>query len=149
LVEYGKSLEQILHKNVSLKIREKVKEEFGSHIKSQYWDGDDDCEELRYSIKDMLNRQKNRTIPLGDWYNFILNVDKPTNNPVYELFKTSLIEMFTVEEREKIKEACITISDYRNGSAHYNVKKLEEVYEIRQQIIGLLRGVIEIIYKNN
>lgn len=148
LVEYGKSLEQILHKNVSLKIREKINEEFGSHIKRQYWDGGDGCDELRYSIRNMLNKQKNRTIPLGDWNQFISNVDKPTNNPVYELFKMSLIEMFTVEEREKIKVACITISDYRNGSAHYNVKKIEEVYEIRHEIISLLRGVIEIIYKN-
>jgi len=146
LQSYGKALENMLDIQVSGKIRETIyrNPKFGVCVTEKYdnFNGKD----FPPSLKSMLNQNYKNSIGSKGWKNIIEYINDNSRNPVYQKFKDELKHQFSVEELEKIKCACGMIGEYRNSSAHKDIKTYDEVINVRENIVLHLNNVIYILY---
>lgn len=141
---YGKALENMLDIQISSKIREIVYEKFGDCVTRDY--SHFEREQFPFYLKEMLDKSKKKSIGLGGWRTILHYINEKSNNPVYQKFKDELTKQYSVEELEKIKFACGMIGDYRNSSAHKDVKSYNDVIKVREKIVLHLNNVIYTIY---
>ena len=143
---YGKALENMLDIQVSGKIRETIyrNPKFGvcvtekyNHFHGKYFPP---------YLKSMLNNNYKNSIGSMGWKKIIEYINDNSRNPVYQKFKDELKHQYSVEELEKIKYACGMIGEYRNSSAHKDIKTYDEVINIREKIVLHLNNVIYILY---
>lgn len=144
LLNYGKALENMLDIQISSKIRKTIYRKFGdcvtedySHFTGKYFPT---------YLKFMLNRKNKGSITLNGWRRIIEYVDEKSKNPVYQKFKDELRHQYSVEDLDKIKYASGMIGDYRNKSAHKDVKSYGDVINVREKIVLHLNQVIYILY---
>ena len=144
LHDYGKALENMLDIQVSGKIRETIYLKFGDCVTEDYnhFHG----KQFPSYLKSMLNQNYKNSIGSMGWYKIITFINDNSRNPVYQTFKDELKQKYSVEELEKIKYACGMIGEYRNSSAHKDIKTYDEVINVREKIVLHLNNVIYILY---
>ena len=137
LIEYGKSLELMLHKQVTPvfhNIIRKYKSQFFSKI-------------LSIEVKRKFgNLFYNNSLGLGDWDRILKAFTKLTMEKELKEFKDSLYAKFDETELRVIHKACEFIVKERNPSSHIKIHMIEYVIKLRTNIIELLNKVIEVIF---
>jgi len=134
LVSYGKGLESLMHKEVSLPLRKKIQRKYGTPI------SDKNFNNLPYTLKNILGKDE-RTIPLGSWQYILDDCKKDNNNPIIKEARDYFAGKLN-KNKMVIFESCRNVSDYRNGSAHYTSKTMDEIMEDRKNIIEQINNVI-------
>lgn len=137
LVSYGKGLESLLHKEVSKPLRNKIHSRYGSPISSNYFVS------LPKSLKNILG-EKERTITLGSWSYIMEDCNKKKLNPVINDSRDYFAGKLN-KNKDIIFDSCRTVSEYRNGSAHYTSKSMDEILEDRKMIVEQINKVIGIL----
>jgi len=145
LIEYSKALETILHGEIASKIKSKIEKEYGEFIPSKYWNGDGANAPLPFYLRNLIWYKK--TISLGSWFRILDEINASSNNPIENEFKAYIKKNFSTEERKIIGEACGKINEFRNSSAHREIKSKSEVMRIRKDIIVCRNKIINIFYK--
>jgi len=149
LIYYGKAIEIMLNREITLKMREAILQEYGGKIPSKYWKGNlskgGKIPKLPKLWRDVLS-EKRRTITTGQW-SFIFNdFQNYQNNKVVK----DIDDYLTKNHAEKllvIGRCCFNLYELRNESAHAEMKNWDEVVEARKNTVENLNLLIEKIYK--
>jgi len=148
IVEYAKSLENILNDNITENFKLIINKKYPNKIPIEYWKGTSD-KRIRPLPKYLKNVIKNKKIiTLGTWSNIIKNIQN-SFNPIEKELKKYLEKNFTQDQIKIIKDACDILGYYRGGSAHTEIKDKKEVLEIRNKIIPHINRVINVFYNDN
>lgn len=137
LVSYGKGLESLVHKEVSKPLRNKIHKKYG-RISDKLF------KQLPSSLKHILG-EKERTITLGSWQYIINDCKKNISNPIVKESRDHF-EGKLNKNKNIIFDSCKTVSDYRNGSAHYTSKTMDEIIKDRKIIVEHVNNVINAFY---
>ncbi|WP_209615791.1 tetratricopeptide repeat protein [Methanolobus bombayensis] len=138
LVSYGKGVESLLHKKVSIKLRKKIHKKHGFPIPDDYF------RNLPASLKNILGK-KDRTITLGSWPYIFDDCKNYSFNPIVEEANNYFLARFH-KNKNIVFKSCKTVSDYRNGSAHYTSKTMNEIMKDRKIIIEQVNNIIDVLY---
>ena len=137
LIEYGKSLELMLHKQVTPIFHNIIQK-----YKSQFF-----SKTLSFEVqKKFRNLFYNNSLGLGDWDRILKVFRKPTMKKELKELKDSLYAKFDETELRVIHKACEFIVKERNPSSHIKIHNIEYVIKLRTSIIELLNKVIEVIF---
>ena len=153
-VEYGKGLETYMHDKISVHLREYVFNINNEPVDVVFWGGYK-CKDKKGTITEFDLGLKNvlgtitKTIGLGQWKWFIDNVFKLKtefeNNPYIEDSCDFIKNFMEYNQWEIITEACARVSYDRNDASHYGKGSLDDVLEVRGEIIKNINEVIDIL----
>ncbi|WP_342304929.1 hypothetical protein [Methanolobus sp. ZRKC5] len=138
LVSYGKGVESLLHKKVSINLRKKIHKKHGFPIPGDLF------RNLPASLKNILGK-KDMTITLGSWPYVFDDCKKYSFNPIAEEANNYFLARFN-KKKNIVFESCKTVSNYRNGSAHYTSKAMDEIMKDRKIIVEQVNNLIDVFY---
>lgn len=150
--QYGKGLETYMHDKISVPLREAVLN--NGPVDDKYWGGSDykdkkgTITKFDLGLKNVLNTNE-KTIGLGQWKWFIYHVFESTTefkmNPYIENSCDFIKNFMEYNKWEIITEACARVSYDRNDASHYGKGSLDDVLEVRGEIIKNINEVIDIL----
>lgn len=137
LIEYGKSLEAMLHIYVSPIFQDLIRKQ-----KSHFFN-----KSLSIDVRKKFgNLFYKKSIGLGDWVRILKAFKKPITDKELKEYKDCLVAKFNDVELEVIHNACKYMVKERNPSSHIKIHNIEYVIALRMKIIELLNNVIETIF---
>lgn len=137
LVSYGKGLESMLHNNISKPLRKKIHKKYGILSKQK-------VRSLPSSLQQILG-QKEKTISLGSWSYIMNDCKKYIKSPIVRESRDYFAGKLN-KNRDIIFDSSKIVSDYRNGSAHYTSKTIDEIMADRKIIVDKINNVIDVFY---
>ena len=152
--EYGKGLETYMHDQISVHLRKYVFGKNKEPVDDDFWYGYEakdknmSITKLDYALKNALNTDE-KTIGLGQWKPLISKVFNPKtkfkNNPYIENSCDFIKKFMEYEQWDIIVEACVKVSEERNGAAHYGKGSFDDVLKVRGEIIKNINEVIDVL----
>lgn len=138
LIEYGKSLELMLHKRITPVFDNLIRK-----YKSQFF-----SKKLSNEVrKKFANLFYSNSLGLGDWDRILKAFRKLTMEKKLKEFKDSLYARYDESELKVINNACEFIVKERNPSSHIKIHEIDYVIKLRTNILELLNKAIEVIFR--
>lgn len=144
IIMYGKGLEKLVNQKIVSNLRENIYKKFPTPKNTPFWNGKKkEVSPLPSRVKKIFDEnRKIHTLMLGEWAGLKNDFLRTKNNKIlYEIEKY----LYSHYEFDPILDACYYISPQRNEAAHDKVLTLEDVKEIRENVIQHLNTVIKIL----
>ena len=132
---YSKGLEIMLDEKISIYLKPFILKKYGnSYIQNQ---------DIWKKFGNLLN---NKTINIGSWKRIIEDINKSKINPELIPFKDIIKSRFNDENLTIIKEGIELILKPRNPGSHSEIISMDEIINLRGDIISKLNQIINLFY---
>ncbi len=152
-VEYSKGIEDLFNENIAKKAWEFAVEDNNLSSKTrfipdEFWRGDKDNgkEPLRGYLKGL---RYEKSVSVGKWIEIMDDTNKKNlNNPLNKSFLSYVKNHFTHKERKQLKMYFDFLCEERGPSAHTGEAGIDDLEEIREELIENINSIVYIYYKS-